>query len=85
MKTKFLILILITLLPFLSHAQHVMGTVYEANKEGKQVPLEGANVFFPGTGVGYTTGADGMFHLNKPAGLMPYAMQWKKQSNSILI
>lgn len=66
MKTKFLILILISLLPILSHAQHVMGTVYEVNKEGKQVPLEGANVFFPGTAVGYTTGADGMFHLNKP-------------------
>jgi outer membrane cobalamin receptor len=66
MNPKSVVLLLIHLIPLWVQGQHVMGTVYEMDQNGKRTPLEGANVFFMGTNVGYTTGSDGMFHLNKP-------------------
>lgn len=48
------------------HAQHVMGTVVEKDSDGKEIPIVGANVFFPGTTVGTVTDAMGMFHLHPP-------------------
>ncbi len=47
-------------------AQHVMGTVIEKDNDGKEIPIVGANVFFPGTSIGTVTDALGMFHLDPP-------------------
>jgi outer membrane receptor for ferrienterochelin and colicins len=47
-------------------AQHVTGTVVEIDAEKKEVPVIGANVYFPGTTTGTTTDETGMFMLNKP-------------------
>lgn len=49
-----------------SHAQHVMGIVVESDNDGKEIPIIGANVFFPGTSVGTATDALGMFHIHPP-------------------
>lgn len=48
-------------------AQHVMGTVVEINENKKEVPIMGANVYFPGTNIGFVTDEAGMFHLDKPS------------------
>ncbi len=49
------------------NAQHIEGIVVEIGKEGKEIPVVGANVFFPGTAVGAISDATGMFHIDKPS------------------
>ena len=60
------VLIMIISTISITHAQHVEGTVVELNSEGKEMPLEGANVFFPGTTMAAITDANGSFHLHGP-------------------
>ncbi len=48
------------------NAQHIEGIVVEIGKEGKEIPVVGANVFFPGTAIGTITDVTGMFHIDKP-------------------
>ncbi len=61
----FIWIIFLSLSTHAVYAQHVMGHVY-TRENGKEVPLTGASVYFPGTNIGTVTGADGSFHLDKP-------------------
>lgn len=47
-------------------AQNIMGTVVEIDEYKKEIPVIGANVYFPGTTTGTTTDETGMFMFNKP-------------------
>src|SRR6185436_4501168 len=47
-------------------AQHVTGKVVEIDGNKNEIPVIGANVYFPGTTVGATTDETGMFMFNKP-------------------
>lgn len=67
MKPKYFIPILLTCF-FVStgiKAQMVMGFVYEQT-ENKLIPIEGANVYFPGTNVATSSDSEGMWMFEKP-------------------
>jgi outer membrane receptor for ferrienterochelin and colicins len=66
MLQKTIILIVIIFISLKATAQHVMGTVVELDENKKEIPVIGANVYFPGTTVGTTTDETGMFMFNKP-------------------
>jgi outer membrane receptor for ferrienterochelin and colicins len=66
MLQKLIISIAIIFIAFKATAQHVMGTVVELDGSKKEIPIIGANVYFPGTTVGTTTDETGMFMFNKP-------------------
>lgn len=49
-------------------AQKLMGLVVEKNDKGVDEPLAGANVFWAGTAIGTTTGANGIFVIERAEG-----------------
>jgi outer membrane receptor for ferrienterochelin and colicin len=51
-----------------AYAQKLMGLVVEKNEKGVDEPLAGANVFWLGTTTGTTTGANGIFMIDRVAG-----------------
>ena len=60
-------MMLILLISMNSFSQTISGHVFSEESKEK-VPLEGANVFFPGTGKGAITTSDGSFTLNRKVG-----------------
>jgi outer membrane receptor for ferrienterochelin and colicins len=66
MIQKRIILIILIFISLKTTAQHVMGTVVEMDENKKEVPVIGANVYFPETTTGTTTDETGMFMFNKP-------------------
>jgi outer membrane receptor for ferrienterochelin and colicins len=50
------------------NAQKLMGLVVEKDEKGVDEPLAGANVFWAGTTIGTTTGANGIFMIDRAEG-----------------
>ncbi len=50
----------------MARAQQLTGKVVEKNTDAKEIPIIGANVFFPGTNTGTVTDEAGKFQLFKP-------------------
>ena len=69
MKIIFLAGLLAVLLPSFSFGQKLMGLVVENDKDGKDQPLPGANVFWLGTVKGTTTRDNGVFLIDKASGV----------------
>lgn len=61
------ILILLFFLLFIKiNGQDVTGFVYELNKEGKNIPLIGANIYWKNSQIGTTSNNDGLFKIKNP-------------------
>src|SRR5689334_22387810 len=58
-------LVAITLASPIASAQKLMGVVVEKDKQGKDQPLAGANVYWLGTTQGTTTRDNGLFLLER--------------------
>ncbi|QOI98353.1 MAG: TonB-dependent receptor [Flammeovirgaceae bacterium] len=62
--SKFLITILLMACQY-AYGQKLMGLVVEKNTQGADEPLAGASVFWLGTTIGTTTGANGIFMIER--------------------
>lgn len=63
-QKKLLIFILLSI-AVTAQSQTLSGYVFTQNGKGDKAPVEGANVFFQGSGNGTTTASDGLFTIKK--------------------
>ncbi|MDR1585374.1 MAG: TonB-dependent receptor [Prevotellaceae bacterium] len=66
-KSQYIFLLLLFLSGGNLYAQHIHGHVFH-EENGELTALEGANIFFPKTGKGVISGADGSFAIHRQAG-----------------